>query len=39
MMDEELAVESSPEDGVQWFSVWNGDEWCPPGVGAGASTL
>ena len=37
-MDEELAAGSSPESGGQWLNVWmeTDDEWCPPGVGAGA---
>ena len=40
-MDEELAAGSSLESGSQWLNVWMeiSDEWCPPGIGAGASTL
>ena len=40
-MDEELAAGLSPNSGNQWLSVWMeiDDEWCPPGVGAGADTL
>ena len=40
-MDKELAVGLCLESGGQRLNVWMeiSDEWCPPGVGAGANTL
>jgi len=41
LMDEELAVGSSPESGGEWLSMWveTGDEWCPQGLVLGLILL
>ena len=40
-MDKELAAEPTLKSGGQRLSVWMeiSDEWCPPGVSAGADAL